>query len=142
MYDNFFPFGDSSAFAGHMFRVHHHNGNVGDTISFGEYLETLSIITRGRIEEKLLWAFQLYDHDGDGKISRADMTIVVDAIYRMLGSLVDFPEDEDTPYKRTEKLFHLMGMAEKDSINLEEFKEGIQQDASAIQSLLVYDGVV
>lgn len=171
MYDNFFPFGDSTAFAGHMFRVYttHFNGldsssGPGETtkpssssmvevslpaegsgesqparshkrgeakassdkmrmgeargsspapssgrnsITFEEYLQTLSIIARGRAEEKLRLAFTLYDHDGDGLISHADMTIVVDAIYRMVGALVEFASDEEVPRQRVDKVFAL-----------------------------------
>lgn len=53
-------------------------------------------LTRGI---NLLGAFQLYDIDGDGVISHAEMLQIVRSIYRMTGQMVKLPSDEDTPEK-------------------------------------------
>ena len=67
-------------------------------------------------------AFNLYDIDGDGTITREEMFQIVDAIYRMVvrawqpyfrrqspqGSMVKLPPDEDTPEKRVNKIFARM----------------------------------
>ena len=46
--------------------------------------------------------------DNDGFIDRAEMVKIVDAIYSMVGNLLDLPVDEDTPEKRVDKIFAQM----------------------------------
>ena len=55
-------------------------------------------------------AFQLYDHDADGVISKQDMLTVVRSIYLMIGSLLEMPVEENTPEKRVEKIFRQMDL--------------------------------
>lgn len=45
----------------------------------------LSILARGSVNEKLQWAFELYDINGDGMITHEEMLQIVKAIYEMLG---------------------------------------------------------
>lgn len=51
-----------------------------------DYVLCLSILARGTIEEKLRWTFSLYDINGDGIITREEMTDIVTAIYDLAGT--------------------------------------------------------
>ena len=52
--------------------------------------------------------FQLYDHNHDGVITRDEMEAVVEAIYKMVGSMVEFPEGAETPQLRVNRIFEAM----------------------------------
>ncbi len=81
IYAQFFPAGDSSAFAEHVFRRFDTDRN--QRITFREFLTALSITAKGSLEEKLDWAFGLYDTNGDGFISRQEMLEIVTVNYNM-----------------------------------------------------------
>ncbi|KAJ3334080.1 Neuronal calcium sensor 1 [Blyttiomyces sp. JEL0837] len=139
MYKQFFPFGDSAPFADCVFAVLDEGKN--GSIKFKEFILAISIASRGKLEEKLAWAFQLYDLNHDGLISRDEMLTVVDAIYRMVGGMVKLPLDEDTPEKRVNKLFNMMDLDRDGNLTLDEFREGSQKDPTILNALALYDGL-
>ncbi|KAF1942503.1 EF-hand [Clathrospora elynae] len=140
IYKQFFPFGDPSSFADYVFNVF--DADKSGTIDFKEFICALSVTSRGKMEDKLDWAFQLYDIDGDGKISYEEMLSIVEAIYKMVGSMVKLPEDEDTPEKRVKKIFRMMDKDENGSLDMAEFKEGSKRDETIVSALSLYDGLV
>lgn len=52
----------------------------------------------------------MYDVDKDGYITKEEMASIVDAIYSMIGNMLELPKDEDTPEKRVEKIFSNMDL--------------------------------
>ncbi|XP_013862619.1 neuronal calcium sensor 1 isoform X1 [Austrofundulus limnaeus] len=154
IYKQFFPFGDPTKFASFVFNVFDENKefikmkNTDDKIisdgriEFSEFIQALSVTSRGTLDEKLRWAFKLYDLDNDGYITRDEMLNIVDAIYQMVGNTVELPEEENTPEKRVDRIFAMMDKNADGKLTLQEFQEGSKADPSIVQALSLYDGLV
>lgn len=50
-----------------------------------EFLKWLSLLCHGTTQEKLQWAFQLYDINHDGFVTRKEMTEIICSIYALIG---------------------------------------------------------
>ncbi|XP_076343234.1 frequenin-1-like [Tachypleus tridentatus] len=136
IYKQFFPQGDPANFASLVFRVFDENKD--GTIEFEEFIRALSVTSRGSLDEKLVWAFKLYDVDNDGFITREEMYSIVDAIYKMLGSKVQPEDNEDNPKRRVAKIFEQLDKNHDNKLSMEEFKEGSKQDPKIVKALSLY----
>ena len=67
----------------------------------------LSVLARGTVEEKLEWAFGLYDINGDGVIGRDEMINIVTAIYDMIGKCAVPSVDECAIIEHVDNVFQV-----------------------------------
>lgn len=65
-------------FTEHLFRSFDQNRD--GKLDFAEYVRALSVTKRGSNEQKLSWLFSLFDVNGDGVLTREELTEVVDSI--------------------------------------------------------------
>lgn len=68
LYSKYFPNGDPSAFAEYTFRIFDQNGD--GVLDFRELIVSIAILKKGNVDERLRWAFNIYDIDGNGYITR------------------------------------------------------------------------
>lgn len=140
IYSQFFPQGDSSTYAHFLFDTFdlHSNGSV----SFEDFVINLSIILRGSITDKLNWAFNLYDLNKDGCITREEMTDIMNAIYDMMGKYT-YPSMKDSaPKEHVDSFFQRMDRNNDGVVTMEEFLETCQKDENIMQSMHLFDNVI
>ncbi|CAD5118087.1 DgyrCDS6825 [Dimorphilus gyrociliatus] len=100
----------------------------------------LSVLARGTLQEKLQWAFQLYDVNKDGIITKEEMLDIVGSIYDMMGHYS--AENDATPRQHVESVFSKMDQNKDGVISVEEFMDSCKKDKTIMQSLCAFDTVM
>lgn len=75
LYSGLYPNGNVEDFSAHLFRAYDSDGS--GQIDFKEFLMTMNLASKGNADEKLRWAFSLYDVDRSGHITRTEATAIV-----------------------------------------------------------------
>ncbi|CAG5109607.1 Oidioi.mRNA.OKI2018_I69.chr2.g4127.t1.cds [Oikopleura dioica] len=97
--------------------------------------------SEGNVEEKLEWAFQLYDLDNSGTITKEEMLEIVEAIFSLLGSDERFAQNSLSPESRVDRIFSKMDINGDGELSKEEFLRGAKNDKSICQALSLYDKI-
>jgi Ca2+-binding EF-hand superfamily protein len=103
------------------------------TIEFKEFIIAVSVGTKGTAEQKLKWAFSIYDIDRNGSIEYDEMLHLFKSIFKMM----PFDENE-TPQQRCRKIFDKMDINGDQKLTLEEFIEGCKQDQQIIKAMSLF----
>ncbi|XP_023032788.1 uncharacterized protein LOC6644800 isoform X3 [Drosophila willistoni] len=138
IYSQFFPQGaNPTLYAHYVFNTldQDHSGIV----SFEDFVQGLSILSRGSVEEKLRWTFSLYDINGDGFITPEEMTDIVTAIYELMGRLPDECPEEEKIKGKVEHIFQKMDINRDGVVTLEEFLEACRNDEAISRSMSVFE---
>jgi len=75
VYSSFFPQGNADKFCEHVFRTF--DSDNSGKIDFKEFLQAINITSSGKPEQKLEWAFNMYDVNGDGTIEPSEMSEII-----------------------------------------------------------------
>jgi len=132
LYGSFYETGNARNFAEHVFRTFDANNDA--TIDFREFICSLSVTTRGSIEEKLEWAFNIYDIDGNGYISQSEMISIVKAVQRMVGAI----QDNRLSKTNVLKIFDKMDKNQDGLLSIQEFISGAREDETFVHMLQAY----
>lgn len=122
---------------------------------------TLSTLLRGSVYERLKWTFKLYDLNGDGCISRGELTEVVQAVHELMGKRIA-EDDRKTReqvrllivfarlcqliifrfppfFIQVDRVFKKLDLNQDGVITIEEFLEACLKDELITKSLEMFD---
>ncbi|XP_027458795.1 guanylyl cyclase-activating protein 1 isoform X1 [Zalophus californianus] len=100
-------------------------------IDFMEYVAALSLVLKGKVEQKLRWYFKLYDVDGNGCIDRDELLTIIRAI-RAINPCSDSTMSAE---EFTDTVFSKIDVNGDGELSLEEFIEGVQKDQMLLDTL-------
>ncbi|XP_004462886.1 guanylyl cyclase-activating protein 1 [Dasypus novemcinctus] len=100
-------------------------------MDFMEYVAALSLVLKGKVEQKLRWYFKLYDVDGNGCIDRDELLTIIRAI-RAINPCSDSAMSAE---EFTESVFSKIDVNGDGELSLEEFMEGVQKDQMLLDTL-------
>ncbi|MEE6493427.1 hypothetical protein FKM82_016823 [Ascaphus truei] len=99
-------------------------------MDFMEYVAALSLVLKGKVEQKLRWYFKLYDVDGNGCIDRGELLNIIKAI-----RAINRRHDDMTAEEFTNMIFDKIDINGDGELSLEEFMEGVQKDELLLEVL-------
>uniref|UniRef100_A0A8V8TMV8 Potassium voltage-gated channel interacting protein 3 n=1 Tax=Homo sapiens TaxID=9606 RepID=A0A8V8TMV8_HUMAN len=140
IYAQFFPQGDATTYAHFLFNAFDADGN--GAIHFEDFVVGLSILLRGTVHEKLKWAFNLYDINKDGYITKEEMLAIMKSIYDMMGRHTYPILREDAPAEHVERFFEKMDRNQDGVVTIEEFLEACQKDENIMSSMQLFENVI
>ncbi|XP_037663648.1 calsenilin isoform X1 [Choloepus didactylus] len=134
------PGGDATTYAHFLFNAFDADGN--GAIRFEDFVVGLSILLRGTVHEKLRWAFNLYDINKDGFITKEEMLAVVKSIYDLMGRRTCPMLREDTPLEHVERFFQKMDRNQDGVVTIDEFLETCLKDENIMSSMQLFENVI
>ncbi|KAM5318995.1 calsenilin isoform X2 [Desmodus rotundus] len=140
IYAQFFPQGDATTYAHFLFNAFDADGN--GAICFEDFVVGLSVLLRGTVQEKLKWAFNLYDINKDGYITKEEMLAIVKSIYDMMGRHTYPLLREDAPLEHVERFFQKMDRNQDGVVTIDEFLETCQKDENIMRSMQLFENVI
>uniref|UniRef100_A0A8C2DY99 Kv channel-interacting protein 4 n=2 Tax=Cyprinus carpio TaxID=7962 RepID=A0A8C2DY99_CYPCA len=140
IYAQFFPQGDASTYAHFLFNAFDTDHN--DSVSFEDFVMGLSILLRGTVQEKLNWAFNLYDINKDGYITKEEMFDIIKSIYDMMGKCTYPMLKEETPRQHVEIFFQKMDKNRDGVVTIDEFIDCCQNDENIMRSMQLFENVI
>ncbi|XP_022189171.1 Kv channel-interacting protein 1 isoform X2 [Nilaparvata lugens] len=141
IYARFFPQGaNTSQYAHYVFNTLDQDRS--GLLSFEDFVHGLSILSRGSLDEKLRWTFSLYDINGDGRITREEMTDIVNAVYDLMGKYTEPGIEDNAVTSKVDSIFQKMDRNNDGVVTLDEFLECCLNDEDITNSMAVFDSSI
>ncbi|XP_069657345.1 calsenilin-like [Haliaeetus albicilla] len=140
IYSQFFPQGDASTYAHFLFDAFDADRN--GALCFQDFVVGLSILLRGTVHQKLKWAFNLYDINKDGYITKEEMLEIMKSIYDMMGRCTHPTLRDSAPAEHVELFFQKMDRNGDGVVTFEEFLETCQKDKDIMSSMQIFENMI
>jgi Ca2+-binding EF-hand superfamily protein len=124
VYQNRYPNGKAKKFCDHVYRTFNPDKRT-HAIDFERFMCAIDITLNGNSDEKLEWAFTMYDVNGDQRISKSEMLSVVESMFDLLGKDKKGPND---PRKHVDQIFLRIDLNRDNYVSKEEFMLGCKTD--------------
>ncbi|KAI8500179.1 neurocalcin homolog [Branchiostoma floridae x Branchiostoma belcheri] len=125
--------GRKTAMAKRIFRAFDRDGS--GTVDFKEYLTGMSALLRGSVVEKLKWAFNMYDLDGNGEISRVELYNVLKLVIELRSpeaTCQDLDDLEPALEEMVDRIFQDLDKDRDGKLQMREFVEGIRRNPNLL----------
>lgn len=124
VYQYRYPNSKAKKFCDHVFRTFKPDRKT-HNINFERFMCAIDITLNGNTDEKLEWAFTMYDVNGDQRISKKEMTDVVESMFDLLAK--DKKGNND-PRKHVERIFERLDSNHDNYVSKDEFINGCKAD--------------
>ncbi|GFU53826.1 kv channel-interacting protein 4 [Nephila pilipes] len=140
IYAQYFPKGaETTQYAHYVFNSFDHD-NTG-AITFTDFVIGLSVLARGSLQEKLRWAFSLYDINGDGYITKDELSKIVQSIYELMGKAVEPMIEDHTTRDHVDRVFQKLDLNKDGVVTIEEFLDSCQRDENITRNMQVFNTI-
>ncbi|KAH9361399.1 hypothetical protein HPB48_003927 [Haemaphysalis longicornis] len=106
-------------------------------VTFRDFVKTISITVSGSADDKLNWAFDVFDQKGDGVVTLDEMINVVEALWQLHGESPDM-EDYKLQFirRRTRRIFRRLDVKRTGFVSRDQFREVLKQDEWIVKNVL------
>jgi neurocalcin delta len=124
VYQYRYPNGKARSFCDHVFRTFNPDKKI-HAIDFEHFMCAIDITLNGSSDEKLEWAFKMYDINGDQRISKTEMSSIIEAMFDLLGK---DKKGANNPRKHVDQIFMRIDSNHDNYVSKEEFMLGCKAD--------------
>ncbi|CAF0923721.1 unnamed protein product [Adineta ricciae] len=124
VYQYRYPNGKAKNFCNHVFRTFNPDMKT-HAIDFQRFMCAIDITLNGSTDEKLEWAFAMYDVNGDQRISKHEMSSVVQSMFDLLGK---DKRGGNNPRRHVDQIFSRIDVNQDNYVSKEEFLRGCKAD--------------
>ncbi|UJR15264.1 hypothetical protein I4U23_002218 [Adineta vaga] len=135
IYSHFFPHGNCQNYTRFLFRALDRRKRM--YFTFEDYIQTLSVLVRGSIKERLHWIFCLYDIYDDGVLTKQTFATILRSIYDLLGPnmFIHQPITDETIEKHSALIFDKLDLHHSGTIDLDDFENYCLRNEQLIETI-------